>query len=166
MDNLGSRNWLTKEEATAFIGRNSEFYLDKWKSHPNTFYKGWNWAAAIFRIEWMAYRKMYLEAIIALIVVIFLGIAIDVVLSMVNIRIPNEITRFAIQILIGLFGNGLYRNKAIRTLQKTSYMDTPERLSYLAMKGSVSLVGLFVFLGLNIALIIIFSIALHYIIPN
>ena len=50
-----NRNWLTKEEAEAFIGDNSSFYLGKWGSHLDSSFKGWNWAAMFFSIEWMAF---------------------------------------------------------------------------------------------------------------
>ena len=153
MDELGSRNWLTKEEATAFIGKNTEYYLDNWKSHPDTFYKGWNWAAAAFRVEWMAYRKMYLESVLVLVAVILLGFAVDAIFSVVRISTPDGFSRFAVQILIGFIGNGLYRMKAVRILLRTDKMNALQRLSYLEKKGGTSLIGLFVLLGLEILIV-------------
>lgn len=163
MNELSSRDWLTKEEASAFIGKNTEYYLEKWKNHPDTFYKGWNWAAAIFRVEWMAYRKMYLEAVTVLVIVIVLGGFIDTALGFLNLNVPDEVARFAVQILIGAFANGLYRNKAVRTLRRTSNMDISQRLDFLARKGGTSLVGLFVLLGLEITVVMLPSL-IRYII--
>lgn len=150
LEDIANRNWLTRDEAIAYIGKNSEYYLEKWGRHQKSFYKGWNWAAALFRIEWMAYRKMYVEAVLVLIAVMVLGIAIDGLLRFLNIRLPEGLFTLAIQVLIGFFANGLYRMKALRTLQKTRHMDAPQRLSYLSKKGGTSLVGLFVFLCMQI----------------
>lgn len=158
MEEATSRNWLTRGEAAAFIGNNTEYYLDQWKSHPNTFYKGWNWASAAFRVEWMAYRKMYMEAILCLITVTLLGIGIDMTLAFAGIDIPTEIFRLTLQILLGFFGNSLYRKKAIRVLRKTSHMENDERLKHMALKGGTSIIGLLVLLVMETAAIFVPSI--------
>lgn len=114
-----NRDWLTREEAEAFIGGNSSYYLEKWGSRHNSTLKGWNWAAAIFGIEWMAYRKMYLEAFL---LYAFFMVAVLVIGSMfwvLRISFEIEILNLPLAIFSGLFGNLMYRKKALRVLRKT-----------------------------------------------
>ena len=162
MNEIQSRNWLTKEEAAAFIGNNTEYYLEQWKNHPDTFFKGWNWAAAIFRVEWMAYRKMYSEAAITLLAVIALGFGIDFLLALAGLNMPDSASRLVIQVLIGAVANGLYRKKAIRTLRRTAGMDDNQHIEYLSKKGGTSILGLMIFLIMEVSFIIVPPMIIHY----
>jgi len=137
MENPAGRDWLTKDEAETFIGKNSFFYLHEWKTHSNSSFKGWNWAAAVFSIEWMSYRKMYLEAVLFFLAVAFVSIVIGLVSGH-----DGTLVGQAFRVLAGIFGNAIYRKKALRTLRKTIYMDEPSRLAYLQAKGGVSIAGL------------------------
>jgi hypothetical protein len=66
------RDTVTEAEFATFIGRNSGAYLSRFRrfsvlGHDN-FTPTWNWAAFFFGPFWMFYRKMYMWAVIALLV--------------------------------------------------------------------------------------------------
>lgn len=151
------RDWLTKEEAEAFIGDNSSFYLDKWKTCSDSTRKGWNWAAMFFRIEWMAYRKMYIEAVICFLAIAFISLCIDFILAAFRMELSGKLIGDAFGLLIGFWGNALYRKKALRALQKTKNMDEPERIEYLKAKGGVSILGVFGCIAVEIAYAVLFA---------
>ncbi|UTR08690.1 DUF2628 domain-containing protein [Evansella sp. LMS18] len=54
-----------RNETGHIIKNNSDYYLRKWKTSKNPFkYSGWNWAAFLVSPVWLAYRHMYLWAVI------------------------------------------------------------------------------------------------------
>lgn len=144
METARERDWMTREEAEAFIGDNSDFYMGKWKSHSSTALKGWNWAAAIFGIEWMAYRKMYWET------ALFFAISAVLTFVLVLIGLDGDLWGDTFRILIGVFGNALYRKKALRTLRKADTEEDSERLKTLARKGGASPASVAVMLVLEV----------------
>ena len=150
-----NRNWLTKEEAEAFIGDNSSFYLEKWGSRPDSAFKGWNWAAMFFSIEWMAYRKMYLEAILYFSVIALISIGLGFVFDVFRMGFDGKIIGDIFRVLTGVFGNALYRKKALRAFQKTKYMDTTERINSLRTMGGVSVIAVVVCIILEIAIAVL-----------
>lgn len=147
MEPVYERDWMTQEEATAFIGDNAPFYLEKWKLHFDTTCKGWNWAAAFFGIEWMAYRKMYLEAVLFFAVVFFVSIVGALFLPVVF----GDLFGYGFRILLGAFGNTLYRKKALRTLRRTAIENDSERLKVLSQRGGVSTISVVVVILLEVA---------------
>lgn len=140
MDALQKRDWMTREEAEAFVGKNASFYMDKWKSHSDTALKGFNWAAAIFGFEWMAYRKMYLEALLYFIIV-----------NVAALFLNGDFWGDCFRLLIGVFGNALYRNKALRTLHKIDIQNESERLEELSHRGGVSPISVVVIIFMELA---------------
>jgi hypothetical protein len=150
MEEAMRRDWLTKSEAEAFIGKNNIYYLDKWKSHPDTYLKGWNWAAAIFSIEWMAYRRMYVEAATFFIIVSAVSVITGFVFSVLYIDVNGKILGDAFRIMAGILGNAMYRYKALRVLHKTNELVDSERLLKLQEKGGISILGLVICLVIEI----------------
>ena len=156
MEQIEQRRGLTKEEAEAFIGNNAYFYMDKWRNHNGKTLKGWNWASMWFGIEWMAYRKMYLEAVIAFFVVAAVSIAFNFLLGAFGAswgggKVLGDIFRLA----LGILGNMLYRNKALRTVRKTGGMDENQRLEHLKAKGGTSVAGVIGCILVEVALFIL-----------
>ena len=155
MDNTANRDWLTKEEAEAFIGKNSSYYLGMWKTHSNSKRKGINFAALFFAIEWMSYRKMYIEALLYFLSAAIISIAVHSILTLLG-RIWFDspiLIREIFRVFAFLFGNALYRNKALRTFRKTANMSESERLDYLRSRSGTSVIGLIVCLLIQIAYI-------------
>lgn len=153
MDDITNRDWLTKEEAEAFIGKNSDYYLDKWKAHSETSLKGWNWAAFFFGINWMNYRKMYIEALLYYIITAIAAAVIYTMLVLLGIWIDSNITQTLLTVIFtGVFGNKLHRNKALRVLRKSLSSSESERMSALEAKGGVSVAGAIIGVLLRIAI--------------
>jgi hypothetical protein len=153
MENTTNRDWLAKEEAETFIGKNSYFYLDKWKTHSDSKLKGWNWAAAFFSIEWMAYRKMYVEALLYFLIVVTVSVTIGMTFDVlrVNVGFDSNLVGQTFRILAGIFGNAIYRKKALRVLRKTINKSEAEKLACLQAKGGVSIAGVVVCLVIQVA---------------
>lgn len=139
------RNWMTQKEAAAFVGSNTSFYLEKWKEHSETTLKGWNWAAMFFGIEWMVYRKMYLEAMLFFLI----SIGIGGVAALFLRDLTGNLWGHCFRILIGVFGNTLYRNKALRILQRINTQNDSERLNILSQRGGVSPISVVVLIFLE-----------------
>lgn len=153
MESVDNRDWMTREEAEAFIGNNASFYLEKWKSHYDTALKGWNWAAMFFGIEWMVYRKMYWEAL----VFFMSGFCLSIVFSLLLPGIGGDLFGHAFRILIGVFGNALYRKKAMRVLHKLDRLDDSRRLAELSRRGGGSPISVIVLFVLEVAYVLLLS---------
>ena len=52
---------LTEDEIRAFVGKNADYYLDRWPASGEQFARarGFNWAAFLLSVLWLPYRKMY-----------------------------------------------------------------------------------------------------------
>lgn len=158
MDQVSNRDWLTKEEAEAFLGKNSSFYLDNWKSYSDSRLKGWNWAAMLVGLEWMAYRRMYLEAFLYFMLTSFISICAGLLLEGLGIRFHGRLIGDAFRLLMGVLGNAIYRKKALRMLHKTGAMDDTQRIEFLMSKGGVSVVGVFGCIAIEVVYFILFMI--------
>jgi len=150
-----NRDWLIKEETEAFIGKNSSFYLEKWGSRPDSAFKGWNWAAMFFSIEWMAYRKMYLEAFLYFLAIVLISIGLGFMFDALRIGYDGKILGDIFRLMTGFIGNALYRKKALRAFSKTKNMSAPDRLSSLRSMGGVSVVAVVVCIILEIAIVVL-----------
>ena len=146
-----NRDWLTEREVDAFVGKNADYYKEKWKSNPKSdYYKGWNIIALFFFFEWAAYRKMYREAIGAFLSIVIFTIFFTIL--PVNSDLIVKLFGQLVKILFCAFANGFYRKKALRTLQKTFSMDEYSKMDYLTKQGGTSVISLIIFLLLEISL--------------
>ncbi|MBM7716127.1 uncharacterized protein YacL [Bacillus thermophilus] len=132
-----------KTALEAFVGRNIEYYEEKWKNEYS-----WNWAAFFLTFLWLGYRKMY--------GVIFgfvgLNLLIDFILYFVTHEIYSTTSSTIMSIIffiipstvLGYTGNYFYKRQAEKNiiyLNKLNY-DTSESMSELRKKGGVSSIGL------------------------
>ena len=97
---------LEKQELmSAYIGKNVDYYLRKWrKTAAPEKALSWNWAAFIFGAFWVGYRQMY--AYLALLVGMML--AADLAYIYVLGWEPDMRITIGISLLMGVFGNALY----------------------------------------------------------
>lgn len=95
---------LDEREAELFVGKNSRYYLDNWRSYRDGS-KTWgiNWPAFIFSIFWLGYRKMY--STIFYIMGFF--VLVDVIQFFINIDISRNVG-IAIGACVGGTGNTMY----------------------------------------------------------
>ena len=140
----------SNEETKAFIGRNYGYFFDKWEFRENSWYKGWNFTAMVFAIEWMAYRKMYKEAFFNYLFAISFTFIIAFILNAMGIWFAISIMRDVFRLFAGAIANALYYKKVKREVENFINMDGPERFDYLQTKGGVSFVGLIVCIALQV----------------
>jgi len=144
MEHTINKDPLTRAAVEIFVGEKSSYYLDKWDEHQNSKFKGWNWAAGVFAAEWMAYRKMYVEALLYLIFIVAISFALNMLFRLWGISIAGELIAQIFRILAGLLGNILYQNKVLRVLRKTSNISDSDRIRVMRKKGGVSIVAIIV----------------------
>lgn len=97
---------FNEEEAKLFVGKNSDYYLGKWKSSKAPDKKsGWNWASCLGGVFWLGYRKMYS------IVLYFIGafIIIDVAQLLVKFDFNRSVS-LGFSAAVGILGNTFYFN--------------------------------------------------------
>lgn len=99
---LPDKNLITENEFALYLGKNSEFFIKKWRessNYNNSYYNqstrifknsdlgpkgslGWNWPAFFLGVHYLAYRKMY--AMLALFWGLFIAVDIISVLGQKN----------------------------------------------------------------------------------
>ncbi len=144
----GSMTGIRDEDFAHFIGRNTDYYIPKFRRFYNEgFSVTWNWSAFFFEFVWMAYRKMYLWALAVWILILLFG-NLPFLLGM---------------ILFGTTGNYIYYRYAKRKILhlKTSQMlsNSHEILVTLKKEGGVNQWAIYAMIG-----IVWVSIALAYLI--
>ncbi|WP_124065296.1 DUF2628 domain-containing protein [Clostridium sp. E02] len=127
--------------AELFVGENSDYYKNKWGNiRTDQKFESWNIAAVFFPVYWLVYRKMYLEA--------FLCFIASLVLSIIPLGflVPH--------IVIGMFGNSIYRKKALTVIRRTSGMTTEEAKRYIKKQGGTNFLAIIIIIA-TILLIIL-----------
>jgi hypothetical protein len=131
----------------AFVQKNADYYLTKWKLMAGLNKKiSWNWPAFLFGGFWLLYRKMYLYFFILLLV----G-------SLSAIPVIGMFISLAIFIGLGLFGNYLYGKFTYEKLTKLKITANgdKETLRQLAFqKGGTSVTAVIIAGAIYILLII------------
>lgn len=146
--------------AAAFVGSNYSYYLSNWQKYrSNRAYKGWNWAACFFRVEWLAYRKMYLEAVLLLgvtsLISFFLGWRLTT--AGADLQTANgaaRLFRLMVQLLFGAFGNYLYFRKAAKAVREAQLEPETEQLFFLQNRGGTSVAAVIVLILLEMTLLL------------
>lgn len=118
----------TKEELQAFIQARSYYYIPKWESFDPTLKLvapgKFNWAACFLNVFWMAYRRMYLFVII---LVAFEAACFSILEFF--FRLSTSVTNsvgIATMILLGRYGNSIYRKHVERKIRQIKAKMTPE----------------------------------------
>lgn len=121
---------VTDERALmqAFIGPNAYYYMGKFDEMPaaGDFIPGWNWSAFFLGLWWFLYRKMYVYAALAW--------AVTLILSPATAGAGG----LAAMVLMGIFGNSLYRKFVREEIAKTAALNPAVRMSALQSKGGVT----------------------------
>lgn len=112
-----------RNAAGQIINNNSEYYLEKWKTSKNPFkYSGWNWAAFLVSPVWLAYRHMYLWAVLYfLLLLLTVAVAYTFPVIIYYTALPEEslfvwrvISPFLAGLFFGFKGNALYAKQVNR----------------------------------------------------
>ncbi len=159
---------FTGDEVLSAVGQNVDYYVTHWaldRETPRTI--SWNWAAFLFNVYWLAYRRMYREFFTFAGVMLLLA-ALMLAASLVSGSDPEA--RFpapwdTIAIVIGLlfivaigagFGslaNLLYLKKVRRTIEtaKRQHSSSQARLDSIRKKGGTSPLAVGVLVVINAA---------------
>jgi len=118
---------ISDEAALAvFVGPRFAYYRNKWQLAGSRNGMSWNWAAFLFGPFWMAYRRMYWQVGVYAIILC----AEPVLHALFQIRMPVVLSRpllYAMALLLGFYGNQLYRWHAESTVQRLrEYHWSPE----------------------------------------
>lgn len=140
MDKPRRREDFSPEEARLFIGKKQQYYEDKWRAHGGKAFKGWNWAAMLFSVEWLVYRKMYIEAICCF----FAQIAMVTLIYL--LPLPPELGRslelcgvLPVSVAMGAAGNAIYRRRALKVMGDGDDVNEFRREEYIRGKGGVNI---------------------------
>ena len=139
------------EEIRLYIGKNAEYYMQKFNvlssSGSNI---SWNWAAFFLNIPWCIYRKMYREGTVLAIISILCGM----------IPLINILSGIAICVVCGALGNSFYL-KHIRTLEaeaETIGLSDELHSYYVLTHGGVSVERSIIFIMFTMAINLLLSI--------
>jgi hypothetical protein len=151
--------FFEEEAFKLFVGGKASHYLPKWKVFETMGKKvSWNSSAAFASTIWMAYRKMYLYALI------FLGVG--VVWSVAELKIGyNSLINLGVSALyvlcLGILGNWLYYTHAKKKIAqiKVQFPEPEVQKSEIIKAGGTSRLAL----GLVISFLVIWTGVLSYV---
>jgi len=136
-------NEFDEEIIRAFVQKNADYYITKWKLMAITDSKiSWNWPAFLFGGFWLLYRKMYLYFFILFFI------------SMLTaIPIIGMVISIALWVGLGMYGNFLYGKFTYEKLVQLKLITSDkEQLKLLASKkGGTSVLA--VIIGIVILLL-------------
>jgi len=118
----------------AFVGPRSAYYLAKWDAMQGK-NASWNFAAFFLGTFWMVYRKMYANAFISIGILVALNALEDI------LHIPASVGNLVMAVMIGIYGNYLYKQKATKEIQEVIQPKglTESALSEIAQRGGTQL---------------------------
>lgn len=145
---------ITDQELSAVVGSRADYYLRKWSliDPEKPLVKGtWNWPAFFFTIFWFLYRKMYLYAIVLVIV--------DLVAVLLSYR--GSVMGIIVSVLSGRMANGLYFMFAKNRIRKikSTHPNREKQLSTIASQGGTSvpswIIGAIVYVAVAIGIMLL-----------
>ncbi len=145
---------IKEEYIRAFVKKRADYYVKKWKKFIEGKGKtSWNWASFFFLHIWFAYRKMYTEAIILVIILSLISSTVTRV-SFKLIQNPESVSllfllfllillNLAVIISVGMFGNYIYYEKFLNVLKEIDNPEIPEeeKIKILEERGGTSIKG-------------------------
>jgi len=153
---------LTKDEVTAFAGKNADYYWTRWTPLiQGQDWSGFNWAAFLLSGLWLAYRKMYGIALIFYAVAL-LGVFADQMRDERTERLQSWVP-WLIAALCGGYGNRWYWSHATRLIDQLRVQQTGEGIpeGLLAKHGGTSILSAVAFFGLFMALAWLIILRIH-----
>jgi hypothetical protein len=136
-----------QSQIEAFVGKNSDYYIQKWSriGAGGGDRLSWNWAAAIGGIAWMLYRKLYTTAIIVF-AVIFVDAWITVILEEsqvfpIAVAIWDRFSYILYLVVFGWWGNYWYfrRYQRIADLSEREMQSPTDDHGIFAEKGGTNI---------------------------
>jgi len=140
-----------EDRLAAAIGPKAAWYLERWRlADAKKSIRGWNWAACLLSIYWLAYRKMWqpLAVVGAAFAILSLIGAVEPRLGMATFLLTIAIT-----FVTGTFGNHLYR-KQVTALAADPSLDR----AGLEKRGGVSMPALWGTIGATLVLVLLMGV--------
>ncbi|MEG2983418.1 MAG: DUF2628 domain-containing protein [Peptostreptococcaceae bacterium] len=139
-------NYGDTDEIMRFVGKNSQYYQNKFDTITKTGSKTtWNWAAFFLNIYWLLYRKMYLQA-----GGLFL---VKVVLNF--IPYIGWLVSIGVSIAFSMYANSIYLDHVQKKLSEINTLDYSQREFDILKKGGTNIVlPLAIVIGIFIIVII------------
>lgn len=118
-----------EEEENLFIGQKTEYYRGKFNEMRLLNQKvSLNWAALIFGVFWMLYRKMYGVAVGAIVLTVLAGL----------LGAAGGAVSLVLTVCYGLFGNYLYMMTVQKRVTELQRYAEPARSQYIEKYAGVS----------------------------
>lgn len=138
-----------------YFGTDTEYYMKRSKKILNGKLFVFNFYAFFFGSLWLLYRKMYVEAVVFLLITIALDVFNYFVFD--SDKITQWIIKITWSIILGCYANIYYIKKTQRMVEraKEAYSNTSERLDYLEKEGGVSLIAPAILIGIMVILTIV-----------
>ncbi|MCA1321477.1 DUF2628 domain-containing protein [Bacillus tianshenii] len=137
----------------AYVGKNAEYYINKWQIETGEVKKdSWNWAAFFLGFLWLGYRKMY--SVLFALVAVFL--VTDVILYAIDVdgSLVNSGIGMGTSVFLGLMGNYFYYMQAEKSVVKNSHQDIYLK-DKIAAAGGRSILGVFLAIFMILVYIVI-----------
>ncbi|MCU9614340.1 DUF2628 domain-containing protein [Caldibacillus lycopersici] len=128
------------EALKVFIGKNVDYYFQKWNVSSDVVNKSsWNWAAFFLNLFWAGYRKMY--GLIGIFILVWL--VLDGIIYSLGINSPaiDSAIGIATAVIFGFCGNYYYYLHANRKLMKYKDPNGTYYNQFLQIKGGTSGLG-------------------------
>lgn len=141
----------------SFFGeKQADYYIERLRRIENGEVALFNVFAFFFSSLWMAYRKMYLELLILLLILMLTEVFWYFVFGIDNSGF-DKITNLLWSLVIGGFANYFYMKKARRTVTKAkeTYTSLNDRLDYIKRIGGTSILSLSLFILFFIVLVLL-----------
>jgi tetratricopeptide (TPR) repeat protein len=137
------QDFMSLEELQAIVGENTKYYEPVFAVGGEK----WNWAAFFLMPYWLLYRKMYLPAVGAVVLLTVVGLA-----SPLGQTVSSGMW-LPVAILCGWLGNRLYYRHARRLVARVRSMEpNPDsRIEKISKRGGTSVLWPTLFLLVNIA---------------
>lgn len=158
---------IPAKDLAIFVGRNSHYYLPRFKDQVTTKSKTINWASFIFTGGHFIYRKMYIPGILTILLEFALSIPYFIMMyntlsvgmstgfttapmqqtneTLLTLNMVCNFLTMGLRFVCGIFGNVIYRKHCYKKIQKikatatSTAMSQEEYVQTLAKKGSVAI---------------------------
>ncbi len=157
---------VTSEDIELYAQKRGDYYREQWNRmrNPERSFRG-NWAAALFNVTWLLYRRMYLYALVFFVLSIVTSVLFAALLSIlhptVDVEAVGKLFGWAFSFVFGLFfANSLYLRRAekrIRRIKKEFKGQSVQREQIVASGGTSRIVYILIVFLLAISVIAILA---------
>lgn len=141
----------------AYFQKNKPYYLDRLERYRNGQKYSFNPFTFLFGLFWMLYRKMYIEAVVIILVLGVESFLEELILpedlGRETEQLVNIISTIVLATIVGFIGNYLYLRKAHKVVEKAKaeLAGSEEQVAFLRKQGGVSHLFLAIILVVIIA---------------